>query len=73
MHGQLRVFVIVQACASQAGVVELESQGADQVQRGASIGAQPDYIASVGRYFWPEEDDMQHPPIIGSSHQPAKR
>jgi hypothetical protein len=43
--------MIIKTGTSQAPVVHLETDGLNQMQRHAGIGAKPNYITSVGRYF----------------------
>jgi hypothetical protein len=34
------------------------------MQRRASVGAQADHVASIGRYFRMQQDDVEHPRIM---------
>ncbi len=43
--------VIIQPSPAQLPVVKLKTQGADQMQPSARIGAQSDDVASIGRNF----------------------
>jgi hypothetical protein len=43
--------MIIKTGTSQAPVVHLETEGLNQMQRYTGIGAKPNYITSVGRYF----------------------
>ena len=57
---QGRVFVVIQASAAQALVVELETQRLDQVQVAAAVGAEPDNVAGIGRNFRLKKDYVEH-------------
>jgi hypothetical protein len=57
---QRGVFVIIQAGAAQAFIVQLVTQRLDQVQVAAGIGAEPDNVAGIGRYFRLEQDHVKH-------------
>jgi hypothetical protein len=58
MHRDARIFVVIQAGASQACVVKRKAQGADQVKSGACVGTKSDHVAGIGRNFRAEQDDM---------------
>lgn len=57
---QRGIFVIIQAGAAQAFIVQLVTQRLDQVQVAAGIGAEPDNVAGIGRYFRLEQDHVKH-------------
>ena len=52
--------MVVEARATQAPVIELESQGLDQMELAAGVGAQTNDIAGVRGYLGLIEDDMEH-------------
>ena len=54
------VFVIIQPGAAQAFVIQFEAQRLDQVQVAAAVGAEPDNVAGIGRYFRLKKDDVKH-------------
>ena len=60
MAGHPGVFVIIQAGPAQGFVIEGKTQGFHQVKIGASVGAQADDVARVGRDFGLEQDDGEH-------------
>ena len=49
-----------QAGAAQAFIVQLVTQRLDEVQVAAGIGAEPDNVAGIGRYFRLEQDHVKH-------------
>ena len=53
-------FPVVEPRTLQLGVVELEAERLDKVQRHAGVRAQPDDIASVRRDFGLEQDEVEH-------------
>ena len=53
-------FVVIQAGSAEANVVQLKAKRLDQVQLAAGIGTQANDVASVGRDFGLEQDDMAH-------------
>ena len=57
-----RPFVVVEAGTPQARLVKLESEGPNEVQRAAGIGAEPYNVAGVGGDFRLIEDDVEHGP-----------
>lgn len=57
---QRGIFVIIQAGAAQAFIVQLVTQRLDEVQVAAGIGAEPDNVAGIGRYFRLEQDHVKH-------------
>lgn len=60
MYGETGPFVVIQPGASQMPVAQIESQRLDQMQLCASIGAEADDVAGIGRDFWLVENDMEH-------------
>ena len=64
MHGDLRKFRVVEAGATQLGVIQVETERADQVQARAAVRAKADDVACVRRNFGLVQDDMQHARII---------
>ena len=58
MLPHIRPFVVIQARPAQSTVVECKSKGFNEVEPGATIGAQTDDIACVWRYFRFEKDDI---------------
>ena len=59
VHRDIGEFVIVEAGAAQARVVELEAQRFDEMQPRAGVGAQANDVARVGRDLRLEEDDVE--------------
>ena len=57
--------VVVQAGATQLGIVHVE-QGGHKVKHGAGVGAQADRRPGVARDARGEEDDVQHGDILPS-------
>jgi hypothetical protein len=56
--------VIIQSRPPQILVAEVEAEGFDQMQLGASIGAHADDIARIGRDFRLVENDGEHVGLI---------
>ena len=54
------VFMVIQARAAQALVVQLEADRLDQMQSTTAVGAQPDNVASIGRNLWLKKDHVKH-------------
>lgn len=54
------ILVVVEAGPAQALVVHVEAQRFDQMQVAAAVGAQPDDVAGIGRYFRLKKDDVKH-------------
>jgi hypothetical protein len=52
--------MIVQAGAAESRFVHLKTERVNQMERGAHIRAQPDYIAGVRRILWLLHDQMEH-------------
>jgi len=57
-----RPFVVVEAGAAQARLVEPKPEWPDQVQRTAGIGAEPYNVAGVRGDFRLIEDNVEHDP-----------
>lgn len=55
-----RILVVVQPGATQAFVIQFETQRLDQVQLAAGVGAQADDVAGIGWDFGLEQDDVEH-------------
>src|SRR5690606_41863820 len=53
-------FVVVEARAAQARVVQFEPERPHQVQPGPGVGAQADGVAGIGRNFRADEYDVEH-------------
>ena len=53
-------FAVVQPGAAEPGVVQLETEWPDQVQRRAAVGRQAYDVAGVGRNFRLVEGDLNH-------------
>jgi len=51
------VFMVIKSCTSQLPVINIEPQGADQMQACPCIGAQAYNVAGVGRDFRFKEDN----------------
>lgn len=64
-----REFVIIESGAEQLLILQRKTQGFDQMQPGARIGAEADDVAGVGRNFRLIEDDVEH----GACHKSACR
>ncbi|MCY1379188.1 hypothetical protein D9M69_668830 [compost metagenome] len=60
VHADRLPFVVIQPRAAHAGVVQFETQGTDQMQLGAGIGAQADGVAGIGRNLGADENDVEH-------------
>ena len=60
MHGDSRVFVVIEARAAQLAVVHAEAEGFDEMQSGPRIRRQADHVAGVRRDFGVDEDDGEH-------------
>lgn len=54
------VLVIIQAGAAQAFIIQLEAQRLDQMQVAAAVGAEPDNVAGIWRYFRLKKDYVKH-------------
>ncbi|MNH38532.1 hypothetical protein D3C79_995860 [compost metagenome] len=52
--------MVIQPSTAQPLVVELEADRFDQVQRAATVGAEANDIAGIGRNFRLKEDDVKH-------------
>lgn len=57
--------VIIKTGATKACLVQIESQGVDEMQTAAGVGAKPYDIPGIGRNFRLIENDVKHDP--GSS------
>ncbi len=64
MHAYSRVLVVIQAGAAQLLVVKFKTQGADQMQLCAGIGAQTDDVAGVRRDLGLVKNDIEHARIL---------
>jgi len=60
MHPDLGQSLVVESGTLETLGVESESQGPDEVQRGAGVGTQPDRIAGVRRYLGLKEHQVNH-------------
>ena len=65
MLAHRRPFVVVEAGAAQARLVEPESQRFHQMQRAAGVGAKPYNVARVRGDFRLIQDDVEHGPGPG--------
>ena len=52
--------VVVEARALQTLVIEAEAEWFHQMQRRSGVGAQPDCVARIGRYFGFIQDEVDH-------------
>lgn len=59
VHFHRRIVVVIKSCTLHLGIVQRKSQGFDQMQLHAGIGAQADNIAGIRRDFWFDQDDMK--------------
>ncbi len=53
-------FAVIQPGTAQFFIVQIETQGLDQMEAGSHIGAKTDDVASVWRYFWFVEQNVEH-------------
>src|SRR5690554_2369307 len=60
VHLHTGPLMIIESGATQAFIVEHETQRLDQVQAKAAISAQPDQIAGIGGYLRLVEHDIEH-------------
>lgn len=60
VDAQLCKFVVIEPCADQLFVFENKTQRSDQMQLATGIGAKPDDVAGIGRYFGLVQDDVEH-------------
>lgn len=64
MDDHVRKIVIIEPCAAQVCVAEVEAEGLDQMKGDPRAGRQPDGIAGVGGDAWLIEDDVEHEPRL---------
>ena len=65
MNLHIGVFVIIQARPFQALIFEGETQRFDQMKLRASVGAQANDVARIGRYFWFYKNNVEHGDLLG--------
>lgn len=66
-------FRVVQSGPFEAGIVELKSKWANQVQAGAGVGTQADDVTGVGRDFGLIKNDVQHGvALLGQDEYPVR-
>ena len=61
VHFDRRVFVIVEPGTTQLGIIKTKTQGLNQMQPSAGVGAKPDDVAGVGGDFRMNQNDIEHP------------
>ncbi len=52
--------MVIQPCPAQFLIIQFKTQGLDQMQLHAGIGAEPDNIPGVGGNFRLKQNDMKH-------------
>ena len=60
MHGHISPLPVVQPGPAQFLVIQIKTQGANQVKPCSGVGAKTNDVSGVGRNFWLMEYDMKH-------------
>ena len=59
MNSHFGQITIVETCAFQLPILEVEAERFDQMQPRAGVGTEPDDVAGVRRDLGPEQDDVK--------------